>query len=63
MGKPTGFFEFDRLLPARRPVPVRLRDWREVYEPFPEDDAVRPRGALHGLRHPLLPRGLPPRAT
>ena len=34
MGKPTGFMEFDRSLPRRRPVSVRLRDWREVYEPF-----------------------------
>jgi len=34
MGKPTGFMEFDRSLPRRRPVKVRLRDWREVYEPF-----------------------------
>jgi glutamate synthase (NADPH) small chain len=34
MGKPTGFMEFDRHLPRRRPVKVRLRDWREVYEPF-----------------------------
>ncbi|HUY64114.1 MAG TPA: glutamate synthase subunit beta [Acidimicrobiales bacterium] len=39
MGKVTGFMEFPRRLPARRPVPVRLRDWREVYEPFPEDEA------------------------
>ncbi|HEX3793777.1 MAG TPA: glutamate synthase subunit beta [Acidimicrobiales bacterium] len=34
MGKPTGFMEFDRELPRRRPVKVRLRDWKEVYEPF-----------------------------
>jgi glutamate synthase (NADPH/NADH) small chain len=34
MGKPTGFMEFERHLPRRRPVKVRLRDWREVYEPF-----------------------------
>ncbi len=34
MGKPTGFMEFGRELPSRRPVPVRLRDWNEVYEPF-----------------------------
>jgi len=34
MGKPTGFMEFGRELPRRRPVKVRLRDWREVYEPF-----------------------------
>ncbi len=37
MGKPTGFLEFGRELPTRRPVPVRLRDWREVYEPFQSD--------------------------
>ncbi|MHB8681096.1 MAG: glutamate synthase subunit beta [Acidimicrobiales bacterium] len=39
MGKITGFLEFGRKLPPRRPVPVRLRDWHEVYEPFPEDEA------------------------
>jgi len=39
MGKPTGFMEFDRHLPRRRPVKVRLRDWREVYEPFPTEAA------------------------
>ncbi len=32
MGKPTGFLEFPRQGPAHRPVPIRLRDWREVYE-------------------------------
>ena len=34
MGKTTGFLEWDRELPVHRPVPVRLRDWKEVYEPF-----------------------------
>ncbi|MFI5035285.1 MAG: glutamate synthase subunit beta [Acidimicrobiales bacterium] len=33
MGRPTGFLEADRRGPAYRPVRVRLRDWREVYEP------------------------------
>jgi len=38
MGDPRGFIEHrERDLPERRPVPVRLRDWNEVYEPFPED--------------------------
>jgi glutamate synthase (NADPH/NADH) small chain len=37
MGKTTGFMEHGRELPRRRPVPVRLRDWREVYESFPEE--------------------------
>ena len=44
MGKPTGFVEFGRKLPQRRPVPVRLRDWHEVYEEFPEAEA-RDQGA------------------
>jgi len=44
MGDPTGFLEYERELPRRRPVPVRLRDWREVYEPFPEA-AVRHQAA------------------
>jgi glutamate synthase (NADPH) small chain len=44
VGKPTGFIEFGRKLPSRRPVPVRLRDWREVYEPFAEQD-IRDQGA------------------
>ena len=41
MGKPTGFIEFGRNLPRRRPVPVRLRDWKEVYEPFDEEETQR----------------------
>jgi glutamate synthase (NADPH/NADH) small chain len=37
MGDPKGFMTHGRELPKRRPVPVRLRDWKEVYEPFAED--------------------------
>ena len=35
MGKVTGFMEIPRELPTRRPVDERLRDWQEVYRPFP----------------------------
>ncbi|HZG95111.1 MAG TPA: glutamate synthase subunit beta, partial [Mycobacteriales bacterium] len=35
MADPTGFLKHDRKLPQRRPVPVRIRDWKEVYEEFP----------------------------
>ncbi|MCX6511030.1 MAG: glutamate synthase subunit beta [Actinobacteria bacterium] len=35
MGDSSGFMKHDRELPSRREVPVRLRDWREVYEDFP----------------------------
>jgi glutamate synthase (NADPH/NADH) small chain len=37
MGKITGFLEFERELPARRPVIERLRDWRELEGKLPED--------------------------
>ena len=37
MGDVKGFLKHGRELPTRRPVPVRLRDWKEVYEPFPEE--------------------------
>ncbi len=36
MGDAKGFLKHGRELPKRRPVPVRLRDWKEVYEPFPD---------------------------
>ncbi len=44
MGKVTGFLEFDRRGPNLRPVAVRLRDWREVFEPQ-SDEAVQVQGA------------------
>lgn len=36
MGDVQGFLKHGRELPARRPVPVRLKDWNEVYEDFSE---------------------------
>ncbi|HEY1466332.1 MAG TPA: glutamate synthase subunit beta [Acidimicrobiales bacterium] len=44
MGDIKGFLKFGRELPPRRPVPVRLRDWKEVYEPFPVESS-REQGA------------------
>ena len=38
MGNPSGFLEIARILPDRRPVPERLRDWQEVYRDFPAAD-------------------------
>jgi glutamate synthase (NADPH/NADH) small chain len=37
MGKVTGFMEYTRETPARRPVEARVHDWFEVYQPFPEE--------------------------
>ena len=38
MGDVTGFLKHGRQLPVRRPVSVRISDWKEVYEA--SDDAV-----------------------
>ncbi len=32
-----GFLKYERETPTRRPVPVRIKDWKEVYEDFPEN--------------------------
>jgi glutamate synthase (NADPH/NADH) small chain len=37
MGKDTGFLEIDRQQPTRRKVEDRIKDWFEIYEPFPEE--------------------------
>ena len=37
MGKTTGFMEYSRELPSRRPVIERINDWFEIYRDFPED--------------------------
>jgi glutamate synthase (NADPH/NADH) small chain len=44
VGKPTGFLEFKREMPQRRPVAERINDFFEVYEPFPEEK-LRSQGA------------------
>jgi glutamate synthase (NADPH) small chain len=44
MGKPTGFMEFTRQLPADRSPLERLKDWNEFHEHMPED-SLRQQGA------------------
>ncbi|HTQ57327.1 MAG TPA: glutamate synthase subunit beta [Bryobacteraceae bacterium] len=44
MGKATGFLEYPREVPARRPPAERIHDWFEIYQPFPEEK-IRAQGA------------------
>lgn len=37
MGKITGFLEFEREQPTRRKPEERIKDWFEIYNPFPEE--------------------------
>ncbi|MFI5043165.1 MAG: glutamate synthase subunit beta [Acidimicrobiales bacterium] len=38
MGDVKGFLKHGRKLPTRRPIPVRILDWKEVYDDFPTED-------------------------
>ena len=38
MGKPTGFIEIQRHKHPTRPVEERVKDWREVYQPYPQGE-------------------------
>jgi glutamate synthase (NADPH/NADH) small chain len=44
MGKPTGFLEFKRELPADRPAAARIADWKEFHLHLPPAD-LRQQGA------------------
>lgn len=44
MGKVTGFLEYERQTPPKRPIPERVNDWFEIYQPMPADE-VRTQGA------------------
>ena len=44
MGKVTGFMEYTRETPLRRPPAERVNDWFEIYLPFPEEK-IRTQGA------------------
>ena len=44
MGKTTGFLEYPRETPSRRPIEERLRDFRE-FEGKPTEEALKTQGA------------------
>ncbi|HEU5159641.1 MAG TPA: glutamate synthase subunit beta [Streptosporangiaceae bacterium] len=52
MADPKGFLTVGRELPKRRPVDVRIRDWREVYEEFSN-------GALEAQASRCMDCGIP----
>ncbi len=59
MGEATGFLKWSRELPQRRSVPVRLRDWREVYEDFPVDKVRTQAGRCMDCGIPFCNNGCP----
>jgi glutamate synthase (NADPH/NADH) small chain len=59
MADPKGFLTTPRQTPARRPVDLRLLDWREVYQPFPEMSARKQAGRCMDCGIPFCHNGCP----
>jgi glutamate synthase (NADPH/NADH) small chain len=59
MADPKGFMTTPRETPSRRPVNLRLLDWREVYEPFPSSRAERQAGRCMDCGIPFCHNGCP----
>ena len=59
MADPKGFLSTPRETPARRPVDLRLRDWHEVYKPFPPSRLERQAGRCMDCGIPFCHHGCP----
>ena len=59
MGEATGFLKWQRETPKWRPVPLRLRDWKEVYEDFPEEELKTQAGRCMDCGIPFCNNGCP----
>ena len=59
MADPKGFMTTPRETPARRPVELRLLDWREVYEPFPPSRLEQQAGRCMDCGIPFCHSGCP----
>jgi glutamate synthase (NADPH) small chain len=59
MGDPKGFLTTERELPPRRPVDLRLSDWREVYEDFARESVERQAGRCMNCGIPFCHQGCP----
>jgi glutamate synthase (NADPH) small chain len=59
MADPKGFLKAPRQLPQRRPVELRLLDWKEVYEDFPTSDLERQASRCMNCGIPFCHQGCP----
>ncbi|MBC3193306.1 glutamate synthase subunit beta [Pseudonocardia sp. C8] len=59
MGDPKGFMTTPRETPKRRPVDLRLMDWREVYEDFPRQTLEKQAGRCMNCGIPFCHQGCP----
>jgi glutamate synthase (NADPH/NADH) small chain len=59
MGDPKGFMNTGREVPKRRPVDVRIKDWREVYEPQSFEHLQKQAGRCMDCGIPFCHNGCP----
>ena len=59
MGKPTGFIEIHRKKAPTRPVAERLKDWNEVYLPYPQDQLQQQGARCMDCGIPFCHQGCP----
>ena len=59
MADPKGFLTTERQTPKRRPVDVRIKDWKEVYEEQPFADLQKQAGRCMDCGIPFCHQGCP----
>ena len=59
MGKPTGFIEFTRELPGKRPVGERIKDYKEFIDRLPEEKLNQQSGRCMNCGVPFCHSGCP----
>lgn len=59
MADPKGFLTTERAVPARRPVDVRIKDWKEVYEEQAFPDLQKQAGRCMDCGIPFCHQGCP----
>ncbi len=59
MGETSGFLKWERITPKRRAVPVRLHDWREVYELLDRETLKQQAGRCMDCGIPFCNNGCP----
>jgi glutamate synthase (NADPH/NADH) small chain len=59
MGKVTGFVEFKRAKQPYRPVAERLKDWKQVMRPYPDDELKKQGARCMDCGIPFCHQGCP----
>ncbi len=59
MGKPTGFIEWQRVLPRKRAIAERLADWKELYLAVDPAESLKQAGRCMDCGVPFCQQGCP----